>query len=77
MSVVKLGKYQHYKGQLYEVIGEGIHTETREPVVIYKMLYETPDFPFGSLWVRPKTMFLENIELNGGSAPRFKYLGDK
>lgn len=77
MGEVKLGKYLHYKGNSYEVIGEGVHTETREPVVIYKMLYETPDFPFGSIWVRPKAMFLSNVEVNGESVPRFKYIGDE
>ena len=75
--MIRLGKYLHYKGQPYEVIGEGVHTETREPVVIYKMLYETPDFPFGSMWVRPKAMFLSDVELNGESVPRFKYIGDE
>ncbi|MFA5270451.1 MAG: DUF1653 domain-containing protein [Patescibacteria group bacterium] len=75
--MIKLGKYLHYKGNLYEVIGEGVHTETREPVVIYKILYETDDFPFGSIWVRPKEMFLDNVELDGKITPRFKYIGDE
>lgn len=77
MSKVRLGKYMHYKGNPYEVIGEGVHSETLEPVVIYKTLYETPDFPLGSIWVRPKGMFLSEVELDGKIVPRFKYIGDE
>ncbi|MDX1919101.1 MAG: DUF1653 domain-containing protein [Candidatus Caenarcaniphilales bacterium] len=74
-KLLKLGKYQHYKGQFYEVIGEATHTETREELALYKMLYETKDYEFGSLWVRPKNMFLETVVYKGKEVPRFKYVG--
>lgn len=75
MSEVKLGKYRHYKGKEYEVIGEAVHTENREELVLYKMLYETDDFPYGSLWVRPKEMFLETVNIDNKEIPRFEYIG--
>jgi hypothetical protein len=62
------GIYQHYKGDRYEVVGAGLDTETLEPVVIYKPLYETP-VPF---WVRPYAIFTETVEVDGESIERFK-----
>jgi hypothetical protein len=70
---VALGIYEHYKGKRYEVVGEAIHTETREPMVIYKALYKG-DFPEGTLWARPMAMFKENVTVNGKSIPRFRAL---
>lgn len=64
-----LGKYRHYKGNEYEVIGEGIHTETGEKFVIYKALSKP------EIWVRPYDMFFERVVINGEEIPRFKYLG--
>lgn len=72
---IKPGKYEHYKGKPYEVIGLAHHSETREALVVYKMLYASPDFPEGSLWVRPLSMFQENVISNGKAIPRFRYLG--
>ncbi|SMD07976.1 DUF1653 domain-containing protein [Sporomusa malonica] len=63
---VKTGIYRHYKGKQYQVIGEATHSETLEPVVIYRALYGE----FG-LWVRPKAMFCENIIIEGREVPRF------
>lgn len=77
MNKIKPGIYEHYKGKRYEVIGEAVHSETREEVVVYKMLYETKDYPFGSLWVRPKKMFLENILIDGKEMSRFKWLANE
>lgn len=71
---MKLGKYKHYKGQYYEVIGEAVHTETREELVVYRMLYETADFPYGALWVRPKSMFLGTVIHKEQEVPRFQYV---
>jgi hypothetical protein len=62
------GIYQHYKGDRYEVIGSGLDTETLEPVVIYKPLYDTP-VPF---WVRPYRIFTETVDVDGKTVERFK-----
>ena len=74
MSGLKIGKYQHYKGQMYEVIGVAHHSETLEELVVYKALYET-QFGRDSLWVRPKAMFVEDVSVNGKKIPRFKFVG--
>ena len=68
------GKYKHYKGNLYEVVDTVIHSETLEELVLYKPLYETQDEYNGKLWVRPLTMFMENVEIEGELIPRFKLL---
>jgi hypothetical protein len=70
---MKTGKYQHFRNkQFYEVIGTAKHSETLEEMVIYKALYESDKFPFGQLWVRPKTMFLELVDHEGLKVPRFQ-----
>ncbi len=61
------GTYQHYKGNVYEVIGVAKHSETEEELVVYFPV-KTP----GQLWVRPLSMFTEYIELNGLKTARFK-----
>lgn len=75
MEQLKLGKYQHFKGKFYEVIGVAIHSETLEDFVVYHALYEDPKYGKDALWIRPKSMFLETVELNGKKVPRFKYIG--
>ena len=72
MEEIQKGIYEHYKGKRYEVIGQALHSETLEIVVIYKALYQG-DFPQGMLWVRPLTMFQENVFVNGKSVPRFQH----
>lgn len=62
------GRYRHYKGRAYEVIGLARHSETREPLVVYRALYGE----FG-LWVRPAAMFTEEIEIAGRRVPRFQH----
>ena len=62
MPDVKPGTYKHYKGNMYEVIGVAYHSETLEELVVYRALYDSPDFGPNALWVRPKKMFLEMIE---------------
>jgi hypothetical protein len=74
MSDLKAGKYQHYKGKMYEVLGVAHHSETLEELVVYKALYETR-FGRDSLWVRPKAMFIENVSVDGREIPRFKFIG--
>lgn len=67
MQELKPGIYRHYKGNDYEVIGTARHSETEEWMVVYRTLYG--DF---SLWVRPLTMFTEEVELDSGErVPRF------
>ncbi len=68
---IPLGVYTHYKGNRYEVIGEAIHTETQEPMVLYKALYKG-NFPEGTIWARPLEMFSEIVIKDGKAVPRFK-----
>lgn len=70
---LSLGKYRHYKGNLYEVLGVGTHSETLEFFVVYKALYEKSG---SDLWVRPYTMFVESIETEGKVIPRFQKVED-
>ncbi|HLC92120.1 MAG TPA: DUF1653 domain-containing protein [archaeon] len=67
---IKKGKYRHYKGNEYEVIGTARHSETLEEMVVYRALYGG-----GELWVRPAKMFSEEVLLNGASVARFRFLG--
>jgi hypothetical protein len=72
MKPLKPGKYQHYKGNLYEVIGVARHSETLEELVVYKALYASKEFGKNAVWVRPKKMFLEKAEVGGRKVARFK-----
>ena len=65
------GKYQHYKGGLYQVYGTATHSETSETLVVYRPLYGE-----GALWVRPLTMFTETVEHEGSVKPRFSFVHD-
>lgn len=69
---MQLGVYQHYKGSLYEVIDTVKHSETEETMVLYRTMYGDKD-----LWVRPFTMFFENVIIDSKEVPRFKYIGDE
>ena len=71
MERVTPGIYKHYKGRLYKVIGVARHTETLEEFVVYHALYEDKKFGKNAMWVRPKKMFLEHVEVNGKKVPRF------
>lgn len=75
MGKIKLGKYQHFKGKKYQVLGVARHSETLEELVVYRALYDSKKFGRQALWVRPKAMFLEKVTVNGKKVPRFKYLG--
>ncbi|MBI2411202.1 MAG: DUF1653 domain-containing protein [Candidatus Kerfeldbacteria bacterium] len=75
MQEVVLGTYQHYKGKIYEVIGIARHSETLEEMVVYRALYESPDFGENALWVRTKSMFCELVTVDGKRVPRFTYIG--
>ena len=64
-----LGRYRHYKGGEYEVLGVARHSETLEPLVVYRPLYNQ-----SGLWVRPFAMFAEQLEIDGKQQPRFTLL---
>ena len=64
------GRYRHYKGKDYLVLGLARHSETLEPLVVYQALYGER-----GLWVRPAAMFIETVEIGGKTVPRFDYLG--
>ena len=66
LPTIALGRYRHYKGGEYEVLGVVRHSETLEPMVLYRPLYNQ-----SGMWVRPFAMFLESIEFNGKVQPRF------
>lgn len=70
MEEIKLGKYRHFKGNEYEVIGTAKHSETLEEYVVYKALYGD-----GGLWVRPAEMWNETVERDGKTFKRFEYIG--
>lgn len=69
---IKPGKYRHYKGKEYEVIGIARHSETPEELVVYKALYQTEG---KNLWVRPLNMFLEEVEIDRKRMARFEFIG--
>ena len=68
--MVQLGRYRHYKGNEYIVVGVARHSETEEELVVYRQ-----DYGDRSLWCRPSEMFEENVEIAGQTVPRFQYLG--
>ena len=66
---IKPGKYRHFKGNLYEVIGVANHSETMEPMVVYRALYGEH-----GLWVRPAAMWEEVVDRDGYHGPRFQFI---
>ncbi len=75
-KLVIRGVYQHYKNpeHIYVVLNISLSSETTEELVTYEQLYTGSEFKTGTLWTRPKKMFLENIVVDGNEVPRFKYL---
>ena len=67
----KLGRYRHYRGGDYEVIGVARHSETLEPLVLYRPLYNQT-----GLWVRPHDMFFEQVEVDGQMRPRITLIAE-
>lgn len=65
------GRYRHYKDRDYLVIGVARHSETEEEMVVYRQ-----DYGDRGLWVRPRSMFEEAVELDGERVPRFEFIGD-
>ena len=71
MDEIRPGRYRHFKGKEYEVIGLARHSETQEEMVVYRALYG--DF---GLWVRPARMWNETVERDGKTFRRFTYIGE-
>lgn len=65
---IPLGRYRHYKGQKYSVVGFARHSETEETMVLYVPLYGN-----GGYWVRPLSMFTETVTVDGVEQPRFQF----
>lgn len=66
---MKTGRYRHYKGNEYVVLGVARHSETGEELVVYR-----PDYGEKGLWVRPKGMFLKTVEVDERQIPRFEFI---
>src|SRR5438309_8717059 len=67
---IRPGRYRHYKGNEYTVVGTARHSETLEELIVYRQEYGKH-----GLWVRPKAMFLETVKVDGQSVPRFQLVG--
>lgn len=70
--MIKPGRYRHFKGGEYLVIGTARHSESGEEMVVYRALYGE-----GELWVRPADMFSESVTRDGVTQPRFCYIGEE
>ena len=70
VPTLRLGRYRHYKGRDYSVVGFARHSETGEWMVLYVPLYGE-----GGYWVRPLQMFTETVEKDGMQRPRFDFVG--
>jgi hypothetical protein len=70
IDAVEPGRYRHYKGNEYTVLGVARHSETEETLVVYRQEYGDR-----GLWVRPLSMFTESVEIAGRSVPRFERIG--
>ncbi len=68
-EALKPGRYRHYKGKDYLVIGVARHSETEVELVVYRT-----DYGDRGLWVRPKQMFMETVETDGQVVPRFRFV---
>ena len=69
---VRPGRYRHYKGNDYIVIGVARHSETEEELVVYRQ-----DYGEHELWVRPLAMFMETVEADGRQVRRFQFIGEE
>ena len=68
---IRPGRYRHFKGNEYQVLGTATHSESGEPMVVYRALYGE-----GGLWVRPMSMWDEWVERDGYAGPRFQFVED-
>lgn len=72
MTVLSPGRYRHYKGKDYIVLGVARHSETEDELVVYR-----PDYGERALWVRPLAMFTETVDVDGQRVPRFQFVGSE
>ena len=70
VPVLQPGRYRHYKGRDYAVWRVALHSETEEPLVVYRQLYGARGW-----WVRPHAMFTDTVMVDGRAQPRFAYVG--
>ena len=71
MEEIRIGKYRHFKGNEYRVLGMARHSETLEEMVVYQALYGEH-----GIWVRPARMWNETVDRDGYCGPRFAYIGE-
>ena len=71
MDKLQTGRYRHFKGKEYELVAVAKHSETLEPMVVYRAFYGK-----GGYWVRPAAMWTEHVERDGYSGPRFQYISE-
>ena len=71
MDEIRPGRYRHFKGGEYQVLGVAKHSETLEPMVVYRAMYGEH-----GVWVRPASMWNETVERDGKTYRRFTYIGD-
>jgi len=71
MTAIRPGRYRHYKGNEYTVLGVARHSETLDELVVYRQEYGDH-----GLWVRPAVMFLETVDIEGKKVPRFRLIED-
>ncbi|MEI6658754.1 MAG: DUF1653 domain-containing protein [Planctomycetota bacterium] len=71
MTTIRPGRYRHYKGNEYTVLGMARHSETLDELVVYRQEYGDH-----GLWVRPAAMFLETVDIEGKKVPRFRLIED-
>ena len=72
------GIYEHYKGRRYKVIGIARHSENpKQQFVVYRALYDSKDFGPNQIWIRPLDMFIEDVEVDSKTRPRFKLISEK
>jgi hypothetical protein len=73
MPTVIIGAiYEHYSGKKYKVLAIATHSESLEPYVVYQALYDDEHFGSNACWIRPLTMFVENVIIDGIEKSRFK-----
>jgi len=77
MESLRIGKYKHYKGYLYELICVGRNKDTLEEYVVYKGLYDSKEFGKNPIWIRAVKDFMGTVVVDGKEVPRFEFIGDE